>query len=71
MDGEGVNEPFDLVFVDTGKENNLNDLKYAMKFAKTGTLTTVDNVVRQGRLTDSENADPGVRGLGTFSNNGE
>jgi predicted O-methyltransferase YrrM len=53
---------FDMVFIDADKENNVNYIKYALKFAKVGTLIVVDNVVRRGRIMDSENKEPSIEG---------
>ena len=63
MDEEGVEEPFDMVFIDADKESNVEYFKYALKFARNGTLIIVDNVVRQGRVVDWENLDPSVMGV--------
>ncbi|KAG0651606.1 O-methyltransferase [Hyphodiscus hymeniophilus] len=63
MDEEGVEEPFDMVFIDADKQNNLGYFRYALKFARKGTLIIVDNVVRQGRVADWENLDPAVTGV--------
>lgn len=49
--------PFDLVFIDADKENNLAYLEWAIRLARPGALIVVDNVIRGGRvLTDSDDA---------------
>lgn len=56
-------EPFDMVFIDADKENNVGYLKWALEFSHVGTLIVVDNIVRQGRLVDLENKDPSITGV--------
>jgi predicted O-methyltransferase YrrM len=63
MDEEGVEEPFDMVFIDADKQNNVGYFRYALKFAKKGSLIIVDNVVRRGRVTDLDNLDPAITGV--------
>ncbi|HEU4961257.1 MAG TPA: O-methyltransferase [Sphingomonas sp.] len=57
--GEG---PFDLVFIDADKQGNATYLRYAIDLARPGTVIVVDNVVREGEVTDPASADPAVRG---------
>ena len=54
--------PFDFVFVDADKSNLANYVRAALDLARPGTTIVVDNVVRQGRVTDSASTDPNVRG---------
>jgi predicted O-methyltransferase YrrM len=42
-------EPFDLVFIDAGKEINPDYLKLSVKLSRPGTEIVGDNVVRNGR----------------------
>ena len=42
--------PFDLVFIDADKPNNLNYVRAALELSRTGTLIMVDNVVRAGAV---------------------
>jgi predicted O-methyltransferase YrrM len=55
-------DPFDLIFIDADKENNANYLQWALRFSQPGTLIIVDNVVRDGRITDADDPDPAVQG---------
>ncbi len=49
--------PFDLVFIDADKENNLAYLEWALRLARPGAVILVDNVIRDGRvLVESEDA---------------
>jgi predicted O-methyltransferase YrrM len=42
--------PFDLVFIDADKPNNLGYVQAALELAREGTLIIVDNVVRDGEV---------------------
>jgi predicted O-methyltransferase YrrM len=42
--------PFDLVFIDADKPNNLGYIQAALELAREGTLIVVDNVVRDGEV---------------------
>src|SRR5690606_31792981 len=54
-------EPFDLVFIDADKVNNSNYVQWALRLGRPGTTIVVDNVVRAGRLADTDSVDPAVR----------
>ncbi|WP_112470189.1 O-methyltransferase [Streptomyces triticisoli] len=54
--------PFDLVFIDADKVNNPHYVEWALRLTRTGSLIVLDNVVRGGRVTDTSDADPSVRG---------
>lgn len=43
-------EPFDLIFIDADKRNNVTYLEWGMKLSRPGTLIIVDNVVRGGLI---------------------
>lgn len=61
MEAEGEG-PFDLVFIDADKPNNVAYLKAALALARPGGLIVVDNVVREGRVTDASSADEAIIG---------
>lgn len=50
-------EPFDLVFIDADKENNLPYLDWAIRLSRPGALIVLDNVIRDGRVLE-ESDDP-------------
>ncbi len=50
-------EPFDLVFIDADKENNVAYLQWAVKLARPGAVIVVDNVIREGKILDPAAAD--------------
>ncbi|WP_410571582.1 O-methyltransferase [Amycolatopsis sp. cmx-4-61] len=54
--------PFDFVFIDADKVNLANYVRAGLELARPGTAIVVDNVVRQGRVTDASSDDPNVRG---------
>jgi predicted O-methyltransferase YrrM len=54
--------PFDFVFVDADKANNLAYVQAALEFSRIGTLIIVDNVVRQGAVLSSK-PDATVQGV--------
>ena len=52
----GKRKPFDFVFIDADKENNVNYFNLAVEMSRPGTGIYVDNVVRKGKLADPEAA---------------
>ena len=56
-------EPFDMVFIDADKENNVRYFRWALQFSRKGTVIVVDNVVRKGRVADLQNQDPAIVGV--------
>lgn len=55
-------QPFDLVFIDADKVNNAHYVKWALELTRPGSLIVLDNVVRGGRVTETDSEDPGVLG---------
>ncbi|MEU5257975.1 O-methyltransferase [Amycolatopsis sp. NPDC021455] len=53
---------FDFIFIDADKVNLANYVRASLELARPGTTIVVDNVVRQGRVTDAGSTDPNVRG---------
>ena len=56
-------EAFDLVFIDADKPNTPEYFSAAVDLAHTGSLIVVDNVVRHGRLIDTQSDDAGAAGM--------
>jgi predicted O-methyltransferase YrrM len=54
--------PFDLIFIDADKPNNPNYLDWALKLSRPGTVILVDNVVRQGNISNPDSTDADVVG---------
>jgi predicted O-methyltransferase YrrM len=53
--------PFDLVFIDADKENNAAYLEWAVRLARPGSVIVVDNVIREGRILETQSTDAKVR----------
>jgi predicted O-methyltransferase YrrM len=45
-------EPFDLIFIDADKENNVAYVEWAIKLGAAGSIIMVDNIARFGRVLD-------------------
>lgn len=60
--------PFDLVFIDADKANNLGYMQAALELSRVGTLIMVDNVVREGSVLSPmrDAAAQGVRKLAAW-----
>jgi predicted O-methyltransferase YrrM len=58
--------PFDLVFIDADKANMPGYLEAALELARPGTVIVGDNVVRDGRVLDSDGSDEEVNGVRRF-----
>ncbi|MDQ0683488.1 putative O-methyltransferase YrrM [Streptomyces achromogenes] len=54
--------PFDLVFIDADKGNNVHYLEWALRLTSAGSLIVVDNVVRGGRVAEAHSDAEDVRG---------
>lgn len=54
---------FDLIFIDADKVSTPAYLDYALKLSKPGSLIIIDNVVRNGAVTDAASTDPSVMGV--------
>lgn len=52
----GKRKPFDFVFIDADKQNNVGYFNLAVEMSHSGTGIYVDNVVREGKLADPEAA---------------
>lgn len=56
-----VTGPFDLIFIDADKENNLAYLEWAVRLARPGAVIVVDNVIRDGEILRPDSGDPRIR----------
>jgi predicted O-methyltransferase YrrM len=56
-------DPFDFIFIDADKANNADYFAWALKLSRPGSMIVVDNVVRNGRVADSDSLDPNVLGV--------
>jgi predicted O-methyltransferase YrrM len=55
--------PFDLVFIDADKPSNPDYFDWALRLARPGSLILIDNVVREGKVADSNSQDATVQGV--------
>ncbi|WP_448582215.1 O-methyltransferase [Thermaurantiacus sp.] len=53
---------FDFAFIDADKENNAAYADWAATLVRPGGLVVIDNVVRDGRITDDSDTDPQLVG---------
>ncbi|BBZ11143.1 O-methyltransferase [Mycobacterium branderi] len=56
-----VTGPFDLVFIDADKENNVGYLEWAVRLSRPGSVIVVDNVIREGRILAADSGDEAVK----------
>ena len=56
-------EPFDLIFIDADKENNVAYVEWAMKLGAPGSVIVVDNIGRMGRVLDPVDDDHQARAV--------
>jgi predicted O-methyltransferase YrrM len=58
----GLDGPFDMSFIDADKVSNAEYFEHSLRLSRTGSLIVVDNVVRGGRVLDSDDDHPSVVG---------
>ncbi len=58
--------PFDLIFIDADKKNIPSYFEWALKLTRPGSVIVVDNVVRGGRVIESNSDDPDIQGVRRF-----
>ena len=58
----GLDGPFDLIFIDADKPNNVNYVEGALRLSRPGSLIIVDNVVREGNILDPSDDDESAAG---------
>ena len=63
---EAKEASFDFIFIDADKPSNPAYLDYAEKLSRSGTLIVVDNVIRNGAVSDPKSTDPNVFGVRTM-----
>ncbi|MHA0284955.1 O-methyltransferase [Mycobacterium sp. C3-094] len=55
--------PFDLVFIDADKENNVAYVEWAIRLGRPGTVIIVDNIARSGRVLNPRPDDEQARAV--------
>jgi caffeoyl-CoA O-methyltransferase len=58
--------PFDLIFLDADKINNLHYLDWALRLSRVGTLIIADNIIRNGRTFETPPPDPSSSGAAAY-----
>jgi predicted O-methyltransferase YrrM len=56
-------EPFDLLFIDADKENNVAYVEWAIKLGRPGSVIVVDNIARMGRVLNPADDDHQARAV--------
>jgi len=59
--------PFDLIFIDADKEPYPDYLDRTLRLSRPGTVIVADNVVRRGRVTDSQAGDQSLKAIREFN----
>jgi predicted O-methyltransferase YrrM len=62
-----LNGPFDLIFIDADKEQTSEYFNHSLRLSRPGSLIIVDNVIRDGAVTDSASTDSRVQGIRRFN----
>jgi len=60
-------QPFDFVFIDADKPSTADYFVLALKLTRVGSMTVVDNVVRDGEVADVRTGDPNTLGIRRFN----
>ncbi|MBW2292641.1 MAG: O-methyltransferase [Deltaproteobacteria bacterium] len=60
---EARNEAYDLIFIDADKPSNPDYLRWSLELTRPGSLIVVDNVIRDGEITNTSSDDPRVQGV--------
>jgi predicted O-methyltransferase YrrM len=55
--------PFDFIFIDADKQRSDAYLRASLELSRVGTVIVVDNVVREGKVTDAATTDDSVKGI--------
>ena len=63
LEGEGMASTFDIVFIDANKEDYDGYYESCLRLVKPGGLIILDNMFRDGRVTDPAIKDPSVTSI--------
>jgi predicted O-methyltransferase YrrM len=58
--------PFDFIFLDADKKSYPAYLDLVIRLSRPGTVIVADNVIRRGRVMETDSNDPDVLGVRTF-----
>jgi caffeoyl-CoA O-methyltransferase len=56
-------EPFDMIFIDADKPPYTEYFEWAIRLGRPGTVIVADNVIRNGKILDTETTDEKVQGV--------
>jgi len=59
--------PFDLIFIDADKSNIPAYFDWSLKLSRPGTVIVVDNIIRDGKVIDTDSKDPNIQGVRRFN----
>lgn len=59
--------PFDMIFIDADKPPYTEYFDWALKLSRPGTLIVADNVIRDGKVLDTQSTDQIVTGVQRFN----
>jgi caffeoyl-CoA O-methyltransferase len=59
--------PFDMIFIDADIPPYAEYFEWAIKLSRPGTLIIADNVIREGKILDSNSDDEKVKGVQKFN----
>jgi predicted O-methyltransferase YrrM len=59
--------PFDMIFIDADKPPYTEYFQWALKLSRSGTLIVADNVIREGKVIDTNPKDEMVAGVKRFN----
>ena len=59
---QGLEGPFDFVFIDADKPSNPVYVEHAVRLGHPGTVVVVDNTIRDGKVIDSASEEPNIIG---------
>lgn len=60
-------QPFDFIFIDADKASYPDYIQLSLKLARPGTLIIADNVVREGKVLESDIPDQNIQGVRRFT----
>jgi predicted O-methyltransferase YrrM len=67
IEAEGI-APFDMIFIDADKPPYTEYFQWALRLSRPGTLIVADNVIREGKVLDTNSSDEMVLGVQRFNN---
>lgn len=63
-----IQEPFDFIFIDADKPPYVEYFNYALRLSRKGTIIVCDNVIREGKILETNSTDEKVIGVQRLNN---